>query len=300
MKQAADHAPPITVARGPARKERRLDLELVSDRIALAVGSTRSFYAHLAFYGGLFGLGLVGVPYALILLIVATIVSLEGVFLVIFVQRSASQQAARLEEAIAVIRHNTADHLSEPLDVVIKDMRRELREMAIRVVELGDALQHARTDPRGGVGAAADTAALAAVGGGPEECDGGSQSAKRDVDVVVVDDDAAICELVREVLRDTGYSVLTATSGEQAMAVLNSSWPRLILADLDMPAMSGWALRAWLRAHEGLQNVPVILLSGSAQIVRETALLGAQGYIAKPFDIDHLLRVIDEQILTRP
>lgn len=44
MKQTADHAPPITVARGPARKERRLDLELVSDRIALAVGSTKSFY----------------------------------------------------------------------------------------------------------------------------------------------------------------------------------------------------------------------------------------------------------------
>src|SRR5579871_4498313 len=106
----------------------RLDLERISDRVALAVGSTISFYIHVLFYSGLFALNLLGVSISVILLLVATVVSLEGVFLVIFVQRSANQQAARLEEAIAVIRHNTADHLNEPLDVVVKDIRRELRE----------------------------------------------------------------------------------------------------------------------------------------------------------------------------
>jgi CheY-like chemotaxis protein len=261
------------------------DLERLSDRIALTVGSTASFYVHLAFYGGLFALHLVGVPLATILLLVATVVSLEAVFLIIFVQRSANQQAARLEEAIAVIRHNTADHLTEPLDVVVKDIRRELAETTARVAELARALR----EP----GPAAPAGNVAPAGGTESQV----AAACSAVDVLVVDDDVAVCELVRDVLADHGYSVLMATSGERAVAMLGACQPRLVLADLDMPAMSGWALSAWLRAHDRLQGVPIILISASVQLAREARLLGAQGYVAKPFDIDYLLRVVGSHLL---
>ena len=283
--------------RGPgARTRRGRDLERAADLIARAAGSTASLYIHVLFYGGLLVLTWTGVPISTPLGLIAIIVALELISLIIFVLRSANQQAARLEEAIAVIRHNTADHLSEPLDVVVKDIRRELGETTMRVAELAAALSRqealqagATTGQRAAI--AASHAALQADGVEPPAETGSA------VDVIVVDDDVTICELVRDVLSETGYTVVTAISGERAISMLGSYRPRLVLADLDMPAMSGWALCAWLQGHEELQHVPIILISGSTQIAREASLLGAQGYIAKPFDIDHLLRVIDTHLL---
>ncbi|GAC1435014.1 MAG: hypothetical protein NVSMB65_08990 [Chloroflexota bacterium] len=285
-----------STGRGGPRTRRGRDLERAADLFARAAGSTASLYAHVIFYGGLLGLTWTGMPVPTLLGLIAIIVALEVIFLIIFVLRSANQQAARLEEAIAVIRHNTADHLSEPLDVVVKDIRRELGETTMRVAELAGVLSRqealqagATTGQRAAI--AASHAALHADGVEPPAETGSA------VDVIVVDDDVTICELVRDVLSETGYTVVTATSGERAISMLGSYRPRLVLADLDMPAMSGWALCAWLQAHEELQHVPIILISGSTQIAREASLLGAQGYIAKPFDIDHLLRVIDTHLL---
>ena len=111
---------------------------------------------------------------------------------------------------------------------------------------------------------------------------------------MVVDDDCDTRESLGVLLELHGYAVRVAENGQHALDQLRAGRPPcLIVLDLMMPEMSGWELRARMLEDPVLANVPVIVVSGAADIDEETRRLRAVDYLAKPIDVDRLLRVVE-------
>jgi DNA-binding response OmpR family regulator len=110
-------------------------------------------------------------------------------------------------------------------------------------------------------------------------------------DVLVVDDDDAIRATVAEVLRAEGYVVNTAANGAEALAVVDQVPPRLVLLDMRMPVLDGWGFVQGL-TERGIR-LRVLVLTATQDARRWAAEIGADGYIAKPFDLDDLLITVE-------
>jgi CheY-like chemotaxis protein len=111
--------------------------------------------------------------------------------------------------------------------------------------------------------------------------------------VLVVDDDPAIRAVVSELLVDEGYEVRAATNGRHALAVLESWHPDVILLDLMMPEMDGWAFLASQQLSLELVCIPVIVMSASYNLRGEAGGIAAADVVAKPFAIDQLLAKVE-------
>ena len=108
--------------------------------------------------------------------------------------------------------------------------------------------------------------------------------------VLVVDDQDDIREMARLILTGAGYDVVTASSGREALALARASSFDLVLLDINMPELDGWAtLRLW-RADEALDAIPVAMFSVKSEVRDKVAGLkdGAIDYITKPFGVDEL------------
>jgi DNA-binding response OmpR family regulator len=112
--------------------------------------------------------------------------------------------------------------------------------------------------------------------------------------VLVADDDAWILRMVATVLEKRGYAVITATDGEEALTKALANPPDLLISDVMMPKMDGWALVKALRARPEFATLPVIFLtalSSDEDRIRGFRL-GADDYVPKPFRFEELdLRV---------
>ena len=109
--------------------------------------------------------------------------------------------------------------------------------------------------------------------------------------VLVVDDDPAIREAVRDVLVGEGMEVDTAADGLEALAKARERRPRLVLLDMRMPRMDGWRFAQALR-ESGLQ-VPVVVMTAAADARRWAAEIGAVGLIEKPFAMSELIGAVE-------
>jgi DNA-binding response OmpR family regulator len=106
--------------------------------------------------------------------------------------------------------------------------------------------------------------------------------------VLVVDDDDDLADVVRQVLRDAGFSVATVRHGAAALELVRHISPDLILLDLTMPIMDGWSFASQYR-RTAKQGARIMLLTGNPHASEIARQLGADGYIAKPFTIDDLI-----------
>lgn len=111
--------------------------------------------------------------------------------------------------------------------------------------------------------------------------------------ILVVDDDADIRDMIRQVLELEGYEVQTARNGSDAIGHLRAQPgnPCLILLDLMMPGMSGWELRAELARDPKLNSVPLVVLSGRGGTELQRGLEGAE-ILRKPIDLPRLLGTV--------
>ncbi len=103
--------------------------------------------------------------------------------------------------------------------------------------------------------------------------------------ILIIDDDISIGNLEQEVLERSGYSVMRAYSGTEALLILKDRRPDLVLLDLMLPGFSGEEVLPRLR------GIPVIVVSAKADTENKVALLlgGAADYLTKPFDTKELL-----------
>lgn len=110
--------------------------------------------------------------------------------------------------------------------------------------------------------------------------------------ILIVEDDLSTREFLAALLQSHGYPVTTATDGEQALTVARAQSPCLILLDLQMPGMDGFAFRnAQLRSPE-LANTPVIIISGLDDEVQVARRIGPMAEVRKPIDVDALLEQV--------
>jgi CheY-like chemotaxis protein len=110
--------------------------------------------------------------------------------------------------------------------------------------------------------------------------------------ILVVDDDASIRSFVQQALGDAGYEVALAANGEQALESVDAAAPHLILLDVRMPGVDGWQVLDALRSAAGDQT-PVVVMTAEYSGQERALASGAQGYLAKPFELDDLLDCVD-------
>jgi CheY-like chemotaxis protein len=113
--------------------------------------------------------------------------------------------------------------------------------------------------------------------------------------IMVVEDNAANRELIREILEARDYKVLEASDGEEAIKLIAVSRPDLLLADIHMPILDGFGLIKRIRNDSTLAALPVIALTAFAMDGdRERGILsGFDGYVTKPIDMARLAKEIN-------
>ena len=114
-----------------------------------------------------------------------------------------------------------------------------------------------------------------------------------ELDVIVVDDSAAIRKILQRVLRQTGMAIRTiheAGDGQEALEVMNAHPVDLVLTDINMPRMDGLQFLASVKASAHWRQVPVVMITteGGETKVGEAVKLGAAGYVRKPFTADQI------------
>jgi CheY-like chemotaxis protein len=110
--------------------------------------------------------------------------------------------------------------------------------------------------------------------------------------LLLVEDDTEIRETLAEILRLEGFTVITAQNGSEALGRMGDGLPCLMLLDLMMPVMDGWTLRAEMLKHPEFAEIPVVVLSGGADLPEHASALGAVAYLQKPFKVERVLETV--------
>jgi DNA-binding NtrC family response regulator len=117
--------------------------------------------------------------------------------------------------------------------------------------------------------------------------------------VLVVDDEPRVAEIMRDAVIDLGYAVCVAANGADALRLVPRYQPDVVLLDLSMPEMPGDVVLERLR--EADPGLPVIVVTGNTDVERAQATLaqGAFDYVAKPFDLEILARILAAAVVYR-
>jgi CheY-like chemotaxis protein len=119
--------------------------------------------------------------------------------------------------------------------------------------------------------------------------------------ILIVDDNPQNLKLAKVILSAEGYEVRTAVDAEDALNVLKSFAPRLILVDVQLPGMNGLELTRQLKADPAYSGVIIIALTSYAMKGDDEKAFaaGCDGYMSKPIDIEALPRVVAEHLASR-
>ncbi len=109
--------------------------------------------------------------------------------------------------------------------------------------------------------------------------------------ILVVDDNPEIRDVVTWLLEDEGLPVDTAADGQRAVEMATRVRPSLIVLDMGLPILNGEEVAARLREHYG-EPPPIIVVSADGRAAEKAALIGAHGYLHKPFDVEELIRLV--------
>ena len=112
--------------------------------------------------------------------------------------------------------------------------------------------------------------------------------------LLVVEDDSLTRETMAFILQEEGYTVAEAGNGLEAMEQLRQGFrPEVILLDLSMPAMNGWAFCIELQRNPVLAGTPVVVISGVTDPAPAAGFLHAAGSLRKPFNAGQLLAAVE-------
>jgi two-component system chemotaxis sensor kinase CheA len=183
------------------------------------------------------------------------------------------------------------ESVQQKRDVVVRGLQGRLRDLAL--------ISGASVEPSGSILLVLDVPALleraalniepvARTPAAPEEM-------VRPPSVMVVDDSLMVRELQRSILERAGYGVRTANDGAEALSLLGDQASDLVVTDIEMPNMDGFALLRAIRAHARMSNIPVLIVTSRASEEDHQKGLeaGADGYIVKTsFDEAGLLGAV--------
>lgn len=120
-------------------------------------------------------------------------------------------------------------------------------------------------------------------------------------ELLIVDDDPQIHRLLGKMLPEPRYKILSAFSAAEAMPLIQSHHPAMVILDIMMPKASGMEVCNYIKANPALADIQVLILSAKdAQTDRIDGLThGADDYVAKPFHMKHLVRKIEHMLARR-
>ncbi len=110
--------------------------------------------------------------------------------------------------------------------------------------------------------------------------------------ILVVEDDPDLLALMEMILVDAGRRVRTAPEGAAALARAEEQLPALVFLDMRMPGMNGWDFAREFRARHG-RACPIVVVTAAENARQRADEIGADAWLAKPFDIDEVLALVD-------
>jgi DNA-binding response OmpR family regulator len=122
---------------------------------------------------------------------------------------------------------------------------------------------------------------------------------ERRASILVVDDEPAVRELLKLQLAGAGYDVLMADDAIVAGRSLMQAPPDLMIVDVALPYLGGLDFVATLKADTTVPDVPVIFISGNAEVLERARALEAPA-LKKPFSVDELLQTVRRELQLRP
>lgn len=112
--------------------------------------------------------------------------------------------------------------------------------------------------------------------------------------ILVVDDDAGILEVIKIVLVEKNFEVLTASEGLGVIPGIEKNLPDVILIDLWMSGMDGDEVIKKIKCQKKMSDIPVIAMSALENGEKRAEEAGADDFLAKPFDIDELASLVEK------
>lgn len=109
--------------------------------------------------------------------------------------------------------------------------------------------------------------------------------------ILVIDDDDDLREAIGLTLERCGYDLSFAANGREALALLEQRGADLILLDMRMPVMNGWQFAREFRSIHGY-GTPIVVLTAAADARRCAEEIGAEGWMAKPFELAMLIETV--------
>jgi len=114
--------------------------------------------------------------------------------------------------------------------------------------------------------------------------------------ILVIDDALDTLQLVRAMLEEAGYEVTTAVNGIEGLERAREDRPAMIIADVLMPEMDGYAFFKELKKDRALTRVPVLILTARGKMEDSFRAVGANGFLAKPINAEQLLGEVEREI----
>ena len=114
--------------------------------------------------------------------------------------------------------------------------------------------------------------------------------------VLIVEDEKPIREMLNDFLTDEGYDTLMAENGQRGVEIARVERPDLVLMDVMLPLLNGFAAMRALKDDPETQTIPVIVMSANSALLYTQEGKLADQMIRKPFDLDELLRLIQSRI----
>ena len=120
--------------------------------------------------------------------------------------------------------------------------------------------------------------------------------------ILIADDDTTSLNLVAAHLRDSGYQVVTASDGQEALRRAKSEVPDLVILDLMLPKMDGYRVCRFLKSDDNYRNIPILIFTSrlDSKIHGESLGAGADAYLTKPFQPAKLLSAVKELLAKSP
>ena len=121
------------------------------------------------------------------------------------------------------------------------------------------------------------------------------------IPILVVDDDPNALDIVRTYLEAKGYSITTAQNGDEALALLETVRPVLVLLDVMMPGMDGWEVARTIKNHPEFGTTRVVMLTARSDFEdkHEGLRAGADDYLVKPIQLEELGNRVERNLKAR-
>lgn len=145
---------------------------------------------------------------------------------------------------------------------------------------------------------------LKSIFGSHQKSDADRRGAERvklpdEATILIVDDSRTAIAVLKKTLEPTGYSIISAATGEEGIDMAKVHQPDLILMDVIMPGLNGFQATRILRKEETTKNIPIIIISGNEQATEKFwgLRVGANGFIAKPVNRSELFHLLREHLV---